>query len=407
MAEATTPHSPAGPDPSRSVLLSLPGAVEATGFDGGVAAHYGGPIREQRSLVRAAGLVDRSNRGLVTVRGPDRLPWLHSMLSQHVAGLAPGESTEALLLDAQGHVEFHVGVFDDGTTTWLDTEPGSAAPLSAFLDRMRFLMRVEVVDVSEAWAQLVVAGPRSEQVLAEAGPDSGTASDADSGSAASSAPSEPPAEAGAAPQRIVRRRRWPANAFDVWVPRADLEAQARVLVQAGAAPAGLEAWEALRVGAAEPRQGFETDDRSVPHELSWVATAVHLDKGCYPGQETVARIHAMGRAPRRQVLLHLDGTSEELPAHGARVRWDKRPVGFVGTSARHHEQGSVCLAVVKRAVPGEASLVVELPDGGTAVAAIDPDSELAPLAGAGAGRRAQQGLRGTGHGTAAGSLPRS
>lgn len=378
-----TGPEPAGPEPGgrapavedstevayRSVLLGLAGAVAALGTDAGVAAHYGEPLVEQRSLVQSAGLVDRSNRGLVSVSGADRLPWLHSLLSQHVSGLEPGAGTEALLLDPQGHVEFHLGLSDDGTTTWLDTEPGLAPALSTFLERMRFLMRVEVSDVSDQWAQLALAGARAPQVLADFSADV----------------SPVPA--------VVRARRWPTTSYDVRVPRADLDRVAARFVAAGALPAGMEAWEALRVFSREARQGLETDGRTVPHELGWVASAVHLDKGCYRGQETVARVHAMGRAPRRLVLLHLDGTTEELPVPGAAVLWDDRVVGFVGTAARHFELGPVCLAVVKRSVPTGAVLTAELGEGNRTAASIDPDSELSALPGAGAGRRAQQGLR--------------
>lgn len=370
-----------GPDCSdgyRSVLLGLPGAVPAEGLDEGVAAHYGAPLSEQRALTAAVAVVDLSHHGLVAVTGPERLSWLHSLLSQDLAALPPGTATEALLLDPQGHVENQLQVVDDGSTTWLETEPGCAEGLTSFLDRMRFLTRVEVTDASAAWASLVIAGPQASRVLRDCGRW----------------------EPGPASGYRLHSRRWPGHAYEVQVPAADLEAVTRELLDAGAVPAGVDAWEAVRVASLEARQGRETDGRTVPHEVGWVATAVHLDKGCYRGQETVARVHAMGRAPRRMVLLHFDGTEEPLPEPGTPVRWDGREVGFVGTAVRHHELGPVGLAVVKRAVPTQAELAVGIPGGGTAAAAIDPDSELAALPGAGAGRRAQQALRGEGAGRA-------
>ena len=107
-----------------------------------------------------------------------------------------------------------------------------------------------------------------------------------------------------------------------------------------------------------PRIGADTDARSLPHELGWIGPAVHLAKGCYRGQETVARTHNMGRPPRRLVLLHLDGSAEYLPAHGDAVMAGDRQVGWVGTSARHYELGPIALAVVKsRTDPGEQLLV--------------------------------------------------
>jgi folate-binding protein YgfZ len=132
--------------------------------------------------------------------------------------------------------------------------------------------------------------------------------------------------------------------------------------------AGLWAFEALRVAARRPRLGVDTDHRTIPNELSWLRSAVHLDKGCYRGQETVARVHNLGRPPRRLVLLHLDGVSEELPAPGTPVLAGTREVGRVGTAVRHHELGVVALALVKRSLAADAALTV---GGSTAVA--DPE----------------------------------
>jgi hypothetical protein len=122
--------------------------------------------------------------------------------------------------------------------------------------------------------------------------------------------------------------------------------------------------EALRIAAGRPRFGLETDHRTIPHEVGWIGPAVHLDKGCYRGQETVARVQNLGRPPRRLVLLHLDGSESVLPAHGDEVLLDERPVGFVTSSARHYELGPIGLALVKRSVPADAPLVA----GGVAAA---------------------------------------
>src|SRR5205085_9721513 len=123
-----------------------------------------------------------------------------------------------------------------------------------------------------------------------------------------------------------------SDVVDLLVPRAELRARADALLGAGAVPAGLDAFEALRVEARRPRLGVDTDHRTIPNELEWLNTAVHLDKGCYRGQETVARVHNLGRPPRRLVLLHLDGVSEELPAPGTPVQAGARDVGRVGTA---------------------------------------------------------------------------
>ena len=140
-----------------------------------------------------------------------------------------------------------------------------------------------------------------------------------------------------------------------FVPRDRLEAYA----EAAGPAAGLWAFEALRIARGEPRLGLDTDHRSIPNELGWIGPAVHLEKGCYRGQETVARVHTLGRPPRRLTLLHLDGSENRLPPQGADVTVGEKTVGFVGTSARHHELGPIALALVKRNVPVDAVLTVD------------------------------------------------
>jgi tRNA-modifying protein YgfZ len=317
-----------------SPLLDRPGAVAADGPDAGVALHYGDPIREQRALARGAGWVDRGNRGVIAVPGPDRLSWLHSITSQHLSALAEGTGTEGLVLSPHGHVEHHFVVAELAGTTWLDTEPGAAAGLLAYLDSMRFLLRVEPRDATAELAVLTVAGPVASSVLAAAGLP---------------APAELWSVLPLPGGGFVRRTR--ADEVDLLVPRAALADAAERLTAAGAAPTGAWAYEAMRVEARRPRAGFETDHRTIPHELGWIGAAVHLDKGCYRGQETVARVQNLGRPPRRLVLLHLSGERDELPAPGTPLLLDGRTVGFLATPAHHHELGPIALAVVKRTVP--------------------------------------------------------
>ena len=318
-------------------------SVPAEGRDAGVAWHYGDPLREQRLLTTGAGVVDRSNRNVLLVPGPDRLGWLHSICSQHLSALNDGDSTEALVLSPHGHVEQHWQVTELGEQVWIDTEPGSAGDVLTYLDKMRFLSRVEPTDVSGEWAVLSLVGPATDTVLSMAGlplPAPATATPLENGG-------------------FVRRMPWPgADAADLIVPRADRDAVLAALVEAGAAPAGLWAFEALRVEARRPRLGCETDHRTIPHEVGWIGTAVHLQKGCYRGQETVARVHNLGKPPRRLVLLHLSGESDELPQPGTPVELSGRAVGFLGTAVHHHELGPIALAVVKRSLPDTAELVV-------------------------------------------------
>jgi folate-binding protein YgfZ len=334
--------------PTSSVLLDLPGAVPATGHDDGVALHYGDPVAEQRALERTAGWVDRSHRGVVAVPGPDRLSWLHSITSQHLAELPDGGGTEALVLSPHGHVEHHLLVAETGGTSWLDVEPGTTGDLLRYLDGMRFMLRVEPRDATAELAVLSLVGPRTPDVLTAAGlpvpagpydvaPLAGTGAGAAAG--------------------FVRRMPWPgAGGADLLVSRPALPEFADRLGVAGAAAAGTWAFEAVRVVDRRPRLGHEVDHRTIPHEVGWIGVAVHLDKGCYRGQETVARVHNLGRPPRRLVLLHLSGESEQLPATGTPVSAEGRPVGFVGTAVRHHELGQVALALVRRATPDDARL---------------------------------------------------
>ena len=341
-----------------SALLAVRGAVPADGLDTGVAAHYGDPLREQRAAERGAALVDRSHRGVLRLTGPDRLSWLHSLTSQHLTALPAMRGSEALLLSPHGHVEHHLLVADDGEATLLDVEPGTVSALLDFLTRMRFMLRVELADVSGELAVLSVIGP---EALAAVDAALGTGLRAEAG-----------------PYPLVRggdgvlARAMPYGA-DLLVPRPTLDEVAGRLQAAGAALAGISAFEARRVVDRRPRLGIDTDHRTIPHEVGWLATAVHLDKGCYRGQETVARVQNLGRPPRRMVMLHLDGSAV---AATSPVAFGPRTVGFVGTSVNHHELGPVALAVLKRNVPDDAVLSVTDADPAATrpvAASIDPD----------------------------------
>ena len=336
-----------------SPLLTRSGAVAASGPDAGVAWHYGDPVAEQRALARGAGVVDMSHTGVVTITGPDRLTWLHSITSQDLATLAPRTSTETLVLDPHGHVEHAVGVVDDGTTTWLLTEGDHAAPLAAWLDRMRFMLRVEVADVTEQWAAV------GEAVRAE-----GTADEPVTW--VDPWPRTAPGSTRYGPaddEHPGQDRAWRL----VLVPRAELDDAVRAREATGWRLAGTWATEALRVEALRPRLDREVDDRTIPHELDWLRTAVHLNKGCYRGQETIARVHNLGRPPRRLALAHLDGSGHLLPEPGAVVRHGEREVGRATSVARHHELGPAALVVLKRSVDPDADLLVDC-DGGAVAA---------------------------------------
>ena len=322
-------------------MLQIEGAVEATGPDEGVAAHYGDPLREQRVMAESGALVDRSNRGVVTVSGPDRLTWLHSLTSQHLERLAPGTTADALILSPQGHLEHYLTLTDDGTATWVHVEPGTAEALVGYLNSMRFMMRVEVEDLSGELVVQTLAGP----VPAEGGFASRT----------------DPADSPAAPllaDGVAAAVMTGPFGIDVLVkPEAAGKLGTGV---AGIEVAGMWAFEAARIAGRVPRPGLDTDHKTLPHEVGLIETAVHLNKGCYRGQETVARIHNLGHPPRRLVFLHLDGSVDRLPAHGSPVTLaDGTQVGFVGSAARHFELGPIGLGLIKRSVPVDAPLLAD------------------------------------------------
>ena len=270
---------------------------------------------EQRILDEGDGFVDLSHRDVVRIEGPDRLDL--AALADH-ASTSPRSRrstwTGALVLSPQGHVEHAFYGYDDGAAFVAHTEPGQAAALIEFLDRMQFMMRVEVSDVT---ARLAVTWR----------------------------PAAAAARAATALLRPVRR----------WSRATSSTAYA----DAAGPACGMWAFEALRIARGEPRLGLDTDHRTIPNEVGWIPSAVHLDKGCYRGQETVARVHTLGRPPRRLTLLHLDGSENRLPVRGSDVLLGEKVVGFVGSSARHHELGPIALAMIKRNVALDAQLVTD------------------------------------------------
>jgi folate-binding protein YgfZ len=298
-------------------------------------------------------MIDRSNRDVLRVTGPDRLTWLHTLTSQYLSTLGDGQVTEALVLSPQGHIEHQFVVTELGETSYLDTEPGAGEGLRGYLDGMRFWSKVEVDDAGTEFACLSLVGPAAAWVVATSLPI--TVPELDR---ATTLP-----DGG-----LVRRT---VSGIDVFVPRTRLARLAGALTGGGAVPAGSWAADALRIPTRRPRLLVDIDDRTIPNEVQWLGTAVHLDKGCYRGQETVARVHNLGRPARRLVMLNLDGSAHGLPETGAPVMADGRVVGRVGTVAQHHEDGPIALALVKRTVDAGVPLLA-----GTVDAVIDPADAL-------------------------------
>jgi folate-binding protein YgfZ len=310
-----------------------PGAV------GSPPQHYGNPLGEQRLLAGGEAIVDLSDRAVIAVTGADRLTWLDSLTSQALTGLLPGDSAETLLLDPTGHLEHALRVVDDGVTAWLLVDGEQAAPLTAWLERMRFMLRVDVVDRT---ADFATVGTLGGQALPAATPNGVALVWVD-----------PWTDVAAGGHQYAHVERHPATD---WTYREVLVERGTDLSQYPAA--GILALEALRIAAWRPRLATESDDKSIPHELDWLRSAVHLNKGCYRGQETVAKVHNLGHPPRRLVLLHLDGSEGVLPPAGSPVELEEKNVGRVTSSALHWELGPIALAVVKRSVDPAAVLQV-------------------------------------------------
>jgi folate-binding protein YgfZ len=309
--------------------------------------HYGNPLGEQKRLAAGEAIVDLSDRAVLSVTGEDRLTWLDSLTSQSIAGLAPGESAETLLLDPTGRLEYDIRVLDDGVSTWLLLESGEAVGLHAWLNRMIFMLRVQVTDRSEDFATIGTLGAPAFDAAAPNGVplvwhDPWVA--VVRGGHQYSLSAEHPSSAWTYSEILVERSVLNGTALG---PEA---LEGRV--------AGTLALEALRIAAWRPRLATEADERTIPHELDWLRSAVHLTKGCYRGQETIAKVHNLGHPPRRLVMLHLDGSEGLLPAHGDAVLAGETEVGLITSAALHYELGPIALAVVKRSTDPDANLTV-------------------------------------------------
>ena len=390
----------AGPAPAAGPGLADPDVL--------VPAHYGDPLREQRLL--ADGLaVSALARDVVAVTGADRLTWLTTLSSQQLTALAPGDGgAEALLLDARGHIAHALAALDDGQALFLVTEAGDGPALAALLDRMRFMLRVEVSAREDlvALGALGAGRERLRRAADGAGALVGAWTDpwpgvVEGGTSYDVGLDSPhPGRAYAAGFVLVPAARvvdvvraFAAGGLANEEPPDGGPGEALVAVAEHDALAGAMAWEALRIEAGRPRRAREVDERAIPHELDWLRTAVHLTKGCYPGQETVARTLNLGRPPRRLTLLQLDGLAGGLPAPGDVVRLGERAVGAVTSTARHHELGPIALALLRRGVPAEAALSVEVSEAASgpgetgAVSGADGVSGTGPVSGAGAAAR--------------------
>ena len=281
------------------------------GVDKGAIWHFGEPTKEQRALQAGNAWADLSHLEVIAVSGEDRLKWLHDLTTQFLKDLDVNLWKSAMILDPQGHIEYQFNLVDDGLTTWLVVDPGYSEALYTYLTKMKFMLHVDVRIATDEIAVLRAPGLSTEI----GGP------------------------------------------FAL-VPRNEL-AQMSAHFNSVATQVGTWALDAERVAAQRPRIGFETDHKSIPNEIGVLNGAVHMNKGCYRGQETVAKVFNLGNPPRRLVMLHLDGSDVAFPAKGTKIENNGVVVGFIGTVARHYELGTIALAIVKRNTPTDATLIVD------------------------------------------------
>lgn len=305
--------------------------MDNTSIDAPVPWHFGDPFKEQRELVAGRGRVDLSHRGVVTVSGPDRKSWLHSITTQDFE--SPVAHLTSLILSPHGHIEHDIHVTEHNQTIWINCEPGTVNDLMKYLESMKFMLRVEVTDVSD---QVAVVGAPG-WIESETYPVWHSSDAFVNGLQVR--------------DKYVATRPADWKVSELFVPRTELD---EVLDQE--TKIGTWAWEAHRIRAGVPRLNFETDHKTIPHEVGLIGSSVHLNKGCYRGQETVARVYNLGKPPRRIVQLELDGSTNELPVMGDAVLLGDKVVGRITSVTQDYESGPLALAVIKRSVPIDAVL---------------------------------------------------
>ena len=337
----------------------------------GATPHFGDPSGEQWALEGGRALVRRPDLAVIAVSGADRLTWLTSLASQIVTGLVPGESRELLVLSPEGRVEHWAGASDDGEALHLIVERSDLSGFVAFLDSMRFALRVSVAERDVAVFSSVRAGANTPEAVAALPGHLWTWEDpwpgvVEGGAAYFQGERHPGART---PMMFHAVSRQDADEFEAaWLAGGAASGAAEAHAAPSSAPpgarsstpspaggkrrrAGYLAWEAMRIAAWKPRLGRETDARAIPPEVDWLRSAVHTTKGCYRGQETIARVINLGRPPRRLTYLQLDGSRGDLPAPGTPITVGGRQVGVITSSARHADEGPIALALIARAVP--------------------------------------------------------
>jgi tRNA-modifying protein YgfZ len=291
---------------------------------------------QYRQLREECGLLDRSERGKLVVRGPDAAEYLQGQLTNDVEGLAPGEGCYAALLDRKGHMQSDMRVLrTTADELWIDTEAGATEAVLRHLTMYSVGREVEVVEVGGERSILSLIGPRAAEVAA-------------------TPPLPEFANEAASMVGVDCLAVGTGDGIDLVADAGDADRLREALLEAGAVEVAAEAAEILRIEAGRPRFGAEMSAETMPAEAGIVERAVDFEKGCYIGQEPVARLHYKGRPNRR-----LRGLELSAPAPpGSPLRLGEKGVGRIGSACVSPARGAIALAIVRREAEPGAELVV-------------------------------------------------
>lgn len=365
--------------PSR---LALEAVHEALGAKWGqrdgwrIPLSYGDPVAEHAAVRRSAGVTDASARLLLRVLGSDRVEFLHGLTTNHIKEMRPGEGTYNAHLNAKGKIIGDFIVYALADHLILDIPAACARQVREALDFYHFTEEVEFTDTTASHVVLGLHGPEAPALL-EGLSTLGVSDLPDFHFRRGSV--------GEVPVLAARVNRAGEEGFELHAPVDGAEALWGSLVEGGATPFGFEALETLRIEAGIPRYGADMDDTVVPWEAA-LDHAVHLNKGCYVGQEVVARMEYLGRVSKKLVALLIDG--DKAPEAGREVRHEDKAVGRVTSSCFGPTVGRpVALAYVKFDLTQEGTALAVVADGDTLQATVAE----APLAG---GTPSPKGSRG-------------
>jgi folate-binding protein YgfZ len=290
------------------------------------------PAGEYNAAREGAGLLDRSERGKLALSGPDAAAFLDSVLSNDIAALTPGHGADATLLTHKGRMLAEVRVLRTEQELLLDTERVALQALFDALHQFRVGYRTELHKRTLEVALLSLIGPKSDRLLVQTPPAEEL--------------SHVASELGGHPVRVVRTR----LGLDVFCDAADRTAVWSALLAAGALPVSEATFEGVRIEAGIPRYGAEMDETTMPQEAGINERTVSYSKGCYVGQETVARLYWKGKPNR---LLRGLRFSEPVES-GALLRQNERDVGSVASITASPRFGLIGLALLRREVePGD------------------------------------------------------